>query len=416
MIQPDGFFGSVVAAESIRGMKVLLNGPAGCRNRFMVLMRQLMRDGDYDDEKYSIPYFKGQSRVPCTYTDEEDFINGGYAKIADALRVIGPVCDDMVAIIDSPGAALIGDDHSKAIADAGMTGRAFTLGSFLMSKPYEHSYDLTLVSVMEHLKPEKGDVIPKSVNIIGYPVTDKDWRHGLEWMTDVLGSMGITVIAAIGAGASVDEIRDSVRAKRNILVYPEFGSMLSEYMSKEYGIPTISTGAPIGLKGCRDWILSIASEMDVDPNVALRRIDDAEREIVSAIRSDKARAKNLQGMTFAVECIPSMALPLTMWLIDYLGMVPSSVRFTASDDDSEKRLREYLGTMGLESVIGAPMLGYTDVVLTNGHDALHMIETRRCGIGIDIAFPTPEEIHIRPDPLIGPVGAMSIVEKILNGI
>ena len=113
MIQPDGFFGSVVAAESIRGMKVLLNGPAGCRNRFMVLMRQLMRDGDYDDEKYSIPYFKGQSRVPCTYTDEEDFINGGYAKIADALRVIGSVCDDMVAIIDSPGAALIGDDHDR---------------------------------------------------------------------------------------------------------------------------------------------------------------------------------------------------------------------------------------------------------------------------------------------------------------
>ena len=322
----------------------------------------------------------------------------------------------MVAIIDSPGAALIGDDHSKAIADAGMTGRAFTLGSFLMSKPYEHSYDMTLVSVMEHLKPEKGDVIPKSVNIIGYPVTDKDWRHGLEWMIDVLKSMGITVIAAMGAGASVEKMRDSVRAERNILVYPEFGSMLSGYMSEEYRIPTISAGAPIGLRGCRDWVMSIASEMGVDPTVALKGIDDAEREIVSAIRSDKARAKNLQGMTFAMECIPSMALPLTTWLVDYLGMVPSSVRFTTSDNDSEKRLRDYLGTMGLESVIGAPVLGYTDVVLTNGHDALHMTETRRCGIGIDIAFPTPEEIHIRPDPLIGSVGAMGIVEKILNGI
>ena len=93
MIAPDGFAGALIAIESIDGVKVLLNGPAGCRNRFMVLMRQLMRDIDHDSERYNVPYFKGQGRVPCTYIDEQDFINGGYPKIRDALEVIRDVED-----------------------------------------------------------------------------------------------------------------------------------------------------------------------------------------------------------------------------------------------------------------------------------------------------------------------------------
>ena len=71
MILPDGFTASVLAAESIADVRVLLNGPAGCRNRYMVLVRQLFPREKPDDNRFQIPYFKGQSRVPCTYIDED---------------------------------------------------------------------------------------------------------------------------------------------------------------------------------------------------------------------------------------------------------------------------------------------------------------------------------------------------------
>lgn len=416
MIAPDGFAGALIAIESIDGVKVLLNGPAGCRNRFMVLMRQLMRDIDHDSERYNVPYFKGQGRVPCTYIDEQDFINGGYPKIRDALEVIRDVEDCHIVILDSPGASLIGDDHSKAITDAGMDERAFSISSHYMSDTFERSYDRTVATILKHMDLERIEPRRGKVNIIGYPVTDKDWLHGLGEIRSLLNKMGLEIGAVIGAGSSWDSIRDSMDAEANILIYPEFGRMTSEFLESEMSIPTIRAVAPIGFDSTREWIGVIASALDVDPGPAMDHLRSVMRDVTTAIASDKGRSKNLRGMTFDIEAIPSIAFPLTRWLIEYLGMVPSAIRFTSSDKGSEEHLRDYLEARGLSPVIGAPRLLYTDVVLTNGHDALNLEEERRCGVGIDISFPSVKEMPILPEPLIGPLGAMYIADRILNSI
>ena len=71
---------------------------------------------------------------------------------------------------------------------------------------------------------------------------------------------------------------------------------------------------------------------------------------------------------------------------------------------------------GLESVIGADLPDYCDVMITNGHDALHLQENRRCGVGIDLTFPSTREIVLLPKPAVGVLGSMYIVEEILNSM
>ena len=418
MILPDGFTASVLAAESIADVRVLLNGPAGCRNRYMVLVRQLFPREKPDDNRFQIPYFKGQSRVPCTYIDEDDFINGGSGKVTDALKVIKSVCEDTIVIIDSPGSALIGDDHGKSVSDAGMEGKAFALGGTLISMGFPESYDSTLRRIIEAVGPQKCDTIPRSVNIIGYPMTDKDWRHGLDHLRELLEAMGLTMTAAIGAGASLEDIRSSTGAEANIIVYPEFAEEVSEYMEHVHGIPSVRSpmGAPVGIDGTVAWVEAVAEALNVDPSPALEICNRARGMIKEAILGDTFRSKALQGMTFCIEGLPSMTYPLTVWLNGYLGMVPASIVNHGGDGSCSEDLESYLESRGLESVIGADLPDYCDVMITNGHDALHLQENRRCGVGIDLTFPSTREIVLLPKPAVGVLGSMYIVEEILNSM
>ncbi len=414
---PDGFAGAVMAAESVEDFRCILNGPAGCRNRYTLLSSQLRRTCE-DPERFRLPYFKGRPRVPCTYSDEEDFINGGGPKVTDALSVIKGACDDFVAVIDSPGSALIGDDHARAIAEAGMTDRAVALTQNLSSKAYSEGYDLTLRDIAGFLSPERMDAEPMTVNILGLPMTERDWVHGLEHLKSLLGSMGVRVNAAIGAEAASDEIRRAGAAAANVIVHPEFGVRTARYLEKELGTPAVvcGEGAPMGLDATEAWVHGIAEALGADPSPAVDRIDDARRRIAEAVQRNRGFDRALEGMTFSMSCIPSTAYPLTCWLQDFLGMVPASVSVHDPCPGLERAVGELLSATGQYDVLDAGYPPYCGVVLSNGHEALRMEEARRCACGIGVEFPFVEEVCLVPDHVLGTDGALRIAGRVMNSI
>lgn len=414
---PDGFAGAVMAAESVEDFRCLLSGPAGCRNRYTLLSSQLRRTYE-DPERFKVPYFKGRPRVPCTYADEEDFINGGGPKVADALSVIKGVCDDYVAVVDSPGTALIGDDHARAIAEAGMTGRAVALTRNLSSDAYSEGYDLTLESIVRFLAPEKRDAEPMTVNILGLPMTERDWFHGLEHLRSLLASMGVRVNAAIGAEASSEQIRNAGAAEANLVVHPEFGIRTARFLERELGTPFMACaeGAPVGADASEAWLRSAAGMLGADPSPAVARIDSARREIASAIGRNRGADRRLEGMAFSASCIPSTAYPLACWLEGFLGMVPASVSTHDPCPGIEEVLRARLDRTGQSDVLNAEPPMYCGVVLTNGHEALRMEEAHRCACGIGVEFPFMEETSLLPNHILGAEGSLWIAERILNSL
>ena len=121
-ISPDGITGMIFAMEGMKNSIVLLNGPMGCRfyhsttSRFLSIRPMLLlptEDGrrvpvDYN---YLNDFFFRQDRVPCTYLDGYDYVYSTRDKVSRALDFIRDnIAFDFLAVVNSPGAALIGDN------------------------------------------------------------------------------------------------------------------------------------------------------------------------------------------------------------------------------------------------------------------------------------------------------------------
>ena len=123
-ITPDSFSGLLFGLEGIRNTIVLMNGPTGCKFYHSATSdNQAPRQMEFDPLNYPELWYFGQPRIPCTYLDKRDYVYGSKEKLVEALRFLkANLPFDLLAIVNSPGAALIGDDLRK-IADAETDGR-----------------------------------------------------------------------------------------------------------------------------------------------------------------------------------------------------------------------------------------------------------------------------------------------------
>ncbi|TQS79722.1 MAG: hypothetical protein A3205_02775 [Methanomassiliicoccales archaeon Mx-03] len=72
-VRMDGFWGALMAAESIRGCAAVLHGPGGCRMTVSgVSVQSVIRPFSIEEG----PFYFTEPRIPATYLDDEDYING----------------------------------------------------------------------------------------------------------------------------------------------------------------------------------------------------------------------------------------------------------------------------------------------------------------------------------------------------
>ncbi len=416
---PDGFVGAVMAVESISDALALLHGPGGCRVRFMVYSSAVfprMRLEEHDD--YFIPYFYGYPRVPATYLDEYDFINGAYYKLEEGLPIVDSKKPGLLVIINSPGAGLIGDNHEKAIKEAGMEDRAIWMDEALVSMPMTQGYDHTLLEIMEHLNPVKKETVKDTVNLIGMTVLDKDWEAAIEELKDNLESMGLKVRCVPGAGADLDALRDSVNSEYCAVVCPECCQALSGYYER-MGLKVIrpDAGAPVGFDATEAWYRKIAEVTGKDASVPLSRIAKARDKIYQKFVGMKYNALRIKGLTFCAAGIASVVRPLTMWLYDYLAMAPVAVDVDPGFDAREAELlKEFLESIDYGDSFGKEPFEGTEVVFSEGITALTMKLNGQCNIGIPIGHSSMGLDDVIPRPIYGIQGAMYILDEMLHGV
>jgi len=417
-IRPDGFTGALMAVEGIHDARALLHGPGGCRIYHTVMSRntysRMEKAGTAD---YNLPYFFGQPRIPCTYLDEGDFINGANDKVAEALPIVGSKGDKLIVVIDSPGAALIGDDHTAAIFESGMSDRAFSVEESLISLPLSTGYDRTILSVMGWLAPAKSGTRPGTVNLLGMSVLDKDWKNGLREVKKSIELMGLEVISVPGAGCTVDELKDSVNASLNVVVCPEFGINVAEFYKDRYGIPYVvsPSGAPVGFDSTEILIKTVAKASSKDPTQALERIEGYKEEVFRILMGARYKSMRLRGSSFSACGDASIVFPLTKWLYEYLSMMPIAV---CTDEGSykpaEEGLKEFLSSIGASDAFGKEPVQGSDFVFADGNTAKLMEFSGVSQNGIDIGLPSLEHNNVLPRPLLGAKGAMYLIDEIIR--
>jgi len=416
---PDGFVGAVMAVESISDAVAFLHGPGGCRVRFMVHSGAVFpRVRLEENDSFYIPYFYGYPRVPATYLDEYDYINGAYYKLEEGLPIVGDKEPGLIVIINSPGAGLIGDNHERAIREAGLEDRAIFMDESLVSIPMTQGYDHTLLEIMKHLDPKKERTDKDTVNIIGITVMDKDFKAALEEIIENIESMGLKVRCAPGAGADLSDLKDSVNSEYCVVVCPEACQDLMEfYRAAGLKIIRSEAGAPVGFDAVESFYKTIAEATGKDASVPLSKVAKARDKIYQKFVGMRYNALRIKGLKFSAAGIASVIRPLTEWMYSYLATAPVAVDVDPGSDQLEiDRLKAFLESIDYGQSFGVePKIG-SDIVLCEGITAVTMRLNGECRIGVPIGHSTMGLDDVIPRPIYGIQGALYILDEILHGV
>lgn len=412
LVKPDGLFGVTMAVEGIADSTVLMHGPEGCRKNLGALTAKVYPRRD-PSVNMMTPYYRGSSRIPCTDLESSDYIYGAYDRVFDALQYIKERDPQFVAVVNSPGASLIGDDCQKAIDESGLHDRAIVLDAEMSSKPINIGMDLTLVRVLEKIDPPKVPVRGGTAVLLGNTVLQKDWESVNEEMSHILELMGIRVICCVGAGSSVQEMRESSAAEFAIAVCPEYAQNLLSFYRERYGAKVVNPEfSPVGFQATEDWIAKVAEVTGHDPKDALAYVDRLKQK---AYRRMMAARFDTDGFGFVIDAEPSIAYPLARFFYDNLQMVPRCIRYNGmSYAPAEKLMSVFLEEKGLSDVLDAPVPDYAEILCTDGNTVDMYTRSDHCLRGVDLRFPSMMNVEFLSQPLFGAQGALYILERVIN--
>jgi nitrogenase molybdenum-iron protein alpha/beta subunit len=372
-----------------------------------------------DPLQYSEEFYFGQPRVPVTYLDGHDYVFGAHTKLEKILPVVAARGHKLVAVVNSPGAALIGDELERFIAGANLPVPCVAIESPGFSGQLEEGFQEALMAVLDRLHLKPVSTMERSVNLIGVSISQKHWEGSVEELRRLLSLTGISVNTVLSAGATVQELRGLLRAKYNVVVHQELAETLGPWLKSRHGMELVTSpdGAPVGLDATESWIQRVCRAVHVNPASALRAVREARQRAFASLTRFNSLTGLPKGATFAVQSEPSVTLPLVKWLHSYLGMVPVAVQTCGAENELLTSLQNYLHEIGCSEAWNAEVEKQApDVILASGAVLSKFCTRGRQVAGVEIALPSAGYIDVVPKTILGAEGALYLLEGILNGL
>ncbi|MFA8433370.1 MAG: nitrogenase component 1 [Marinifilaceae bacterium] len=422
-ILPDAFSGALFALEGIKDSVVVLNGPTGCKfYHAAVSGDQLCRGFSYDPVTNPERYYFRQNRIPCTFLDDHDFVYGAREKLEGVLQFIKDEQFHYLAIVNSPGAALIGDDLESFFRNAhpGMPG--ITIENTGFSAPFHVGFSETLLQVLKSLRPQQKSLTEKkTVNLVGISIYHKYFEGDVLEMKRLLGLCGISVKTTMLAGDSTEQLSRFAEAELNVVLQPEFGKAAAQWMEQEFGIPYLEqeTGMCIGFDATERLILSVCKQLGCDPQPAIEDIKRARARAFANLYSFNSLTGLPKGAYFSIRAEASFAYSLCHFLYSYLGMLPEKIELidVLPDDHWQNKLNDFLICKGLGERLGSvKKLEVSSVLLADANCIAQAQLNNKDLFGIEISLPGFGYTHVVPKTLVGVKGCLYLLEQLINGM
>jgi nitrogenase molybdenum-iron protein alpha/beta subunit len=417
---PDGFTGAILAVEGILDAAVLLNGPTGCKFYHGALSDgQLIRDSSMDPMQFFEGFYFGQPRVPATYLDDQDYVFGATEKLGEILPKVAEKGHRLIAVVNSPGAALIGDDLERFISEAGLPIPCVAIESTGFSTGFVQGFQEAVIRTLKSLSPPRIPTQAKLVNLIGLSIFHRHWEGNAAEIRRLLSLCGIEVNTVLAAGCSVEELVNMGAAEINLVVHPEFAGELVPFLQERFGSPSLvpASGAPIGFQETENWIKAVCAAVSADPAPALAEIRESRKRAYGVLSRFNSLTGLPRGATFALRADGSISLPLVQWLHDYLGMVPISVSTNETTPGHDQAIRGYLEEIGCGEAWEADATERHPNLVFGGEAFIGPFRARGLPVaGVDIALPASGAIEVLPRCYMGSAGALWLLERILNGL
>lgn len=418
-LDEDGFFGTLLAIEGISDTRAVMNGPTGCRgNPAYFSDRHFPRDNSLNRRSFEELFFFGQSRIPCTYLDSDDYIHGSTEKLREILPIIAEKGDSFMAIVNSPGASLIGDDLNRFLKEAGLEDICMAFEDAAYSKPLPEGFDEAMLAILKWLRLNRLPKSKKRVNLLGFSIYQKYWKGNIAELTRLCGLMGLSVVSTPGAGSDTAMLRESSTASFNIIIYPEYARRTAAWYESELGIPPVYSpeGAPVGFDATETWIREVAGATGCDPAPALEEIRRKRTVAYHQISRFFNEAGYPKGTSFGVRADSSFAFPLVKWLYEYLGMLPVSVDLMPGEDrGTTEKMTGFLKSKDLNGAFGAdPVNAIPDFYFSDGLSGNHLLHLGKCRHSVELFNRMSGETEFIQKAFLGGEGALYILEIIFN--
>lgn len=447
-ITPDSLSGLIFGFEGIKNALVILNGPTGCKFYHSITAEtQSVHKDDYDPLNYPDEWFFGQRRVPCTYLDKRDYVYGSEGKLTDAIKyILRRLAPDILAVINSPGAALIGDDLERIVNEAlkeasneapkeaanealkeaaneapneaaDPDGKPYarlpviTCQSPGYSKDIKDGWKAACRTAIDKLcgdrylgpadfcsrqaDPDEAEIKTPSVNLLGLSIYQKYHAGDIAEIKRLFGLCGISVNTALLCESSLSEIRQVPEASLNVVIDPDWGLDSAEYLKERFGTPFVVSeyGYPVGFKAMKKLIRSVTEAvnemtgcdheaMSADPEPALTELEKARSDVYLPLARMSSLTGLPKGAHFAVYGNDAVKRGYSTFLTEYLGM-------TEDEDDPE-------------------------VVLADGNTIAMMKAEGKKICGIEISLPSIGYIDVIQKTHLGAEGGKFLIEQILN--
>jgi nitrogenase molybdenum-iron protein alpha/beta subunit len=414
---PDSLTGSILAIEGVRDAAVLLNGPTGCKFYHGAIAEgQLPRESSYDPLRFIDEFYFGQPRVPATYLDGDDYVFGASAKLERILPVVAAKGHALIAVVNSPGAALIGDDLDRFIHAAQLDIPCIAIESTGYSGTMEGGFQEAVIRTLESLTPPPAQVDERTVNLVGLSIAQKHWEGNIAELRRLLALCGVRVGATLCAGVNLAELSALRSARYNVIVHEEHGDAVSKWCESRLGLKTLRpcSGAPIGFDRTEDWVRSVCRALDASAQPAIEAIDAARIRAVTHIKRLNSLTGLPKGATFAIRAPGSIALPLSEWLHDYLGMVPVAIDPPDRESLLIDDLARSLADRRCQEALHASDFGQADCVFADGATLAGVSSPPGTAYGIEVALPSGGQIDVVDKCIVGAQGSLYLLEWILN--
>ena len=423
-IEPDSLSGVIFALEGVEGTTVLLNGPTGCKYYHSSISdSQTFRQLDFDPLSFPLTWYFGQPRVPCDYLDNGDYVYGSEKKLTEALEYFGKAPEvGMLCIVNSPGAALIGDDL-EGIARRALDGKPFmTLETPGFSEGMCAGHEKAACAIADALADDTDDCAapdPRTVNVLGLSLYQRHYTGDIAEIRRLLEAMGLTVNCMLCASGTVDEVRALPHAALNIVIHPELGLKTAQHLQARFGTPYfVCDGLPIGFAATERFARDIAQVTGADPAPVFNECREARKRAFSYISRLNSLTGLPTGVPFAAEGTFSELAAYTEFFLEYLALVPVALTPTFPQADCERaRLETLLEDAGFADVLGRdPAQEAPELFFGSGATIARLRLASVRFSGVETILPTLGYLDVVPKTHLGPQGALQLVESVLNGL
>ncbi|MCI5687542.1 MAG: oxidoreductase [Emergencia sp.] len=331
---------------------------------------------------------------------------------------------DLLAVVNSPGAALIGDDLKRIASEIIQDRPVIALESPGYSRHIWDGYSKACSDLIDRLVPSKcrfaSDDDMKCVNLLGLSIFHKYYQGDIIELKRLLALCGIDVNCSLCCDCSVEEIKNLRKASLNVVVDPVYGLETAKILKQRYNMPYLSLpGLPVGFSDTERFIHTVSCALSLQSS----KFD---------VESEKARARAYiylsrlnsltglpKGAKFAVHGTASQCLAYSRFLIHYLGMSADSISVINQDCSSAdfNELQKLLHTVYMSDALKKDILKTNaQIVFSDGNIIAKLKALHHSFSGIEISLPSLGYTDVIPKTHLGLSGSLLICEQVINGL